>query len=206
MSIPIPYAMDYTSTVSGGVLKLVRCEGCGAEYVYRLEREATGGGTSVLFLDNEGAAARATSRDAEALHRKLDRGLDVVPCPGCGWYQAAMIPKARREHRRWMLTAGAGLTLGLLPVLFVGGVINSARRGDPLVPWPLFVGGMATLAALGVGLMLAKVYLSRRYDPNAQDAEARKRQGQQRAVLRADFERMVTQAGAPPSSAQSGNA
>jgi hypothetical protein len=81
MTIPIPYAMDYTSTMSGAVLKLVRCEHCGTEYVYKMQRMATGEGTSFLFLDNHGAADRAAARAEETLQRKLERGVDLVPCP-----------------------------------------------------------------------------------------------------------------------------
>src|SRR5262245_28452231 len=55
MFIPIPTGVDYTSTVTGSVLKQVRCEQCNLEYLYEMTRSARGEGTSLLFLDNEGA-------------------------------------------------------------------------------------------------------------------------------------------------------
>lgn len=188
MSIPIPYAMEYTSTMSGSVLKLVRCEQCVTEYVYQLQRTAEGQGTSFLFTDNEGASARASSRAEDALRRKLERGVDLVPCLACGWYQQEMIPRARREHRRWMLNVGACLTIGLLPVAIIGGIINSARFGEPAIPWPVFFGGLILLALIGIGLMLGKLISSRGYDPNDQDVEKRKQLGEGRAVLRSQLE------------------
>ncbi|HEX3150872.1 MAG TPA: hypothetical protein VHR66_22530 [Gemmataceae bacterium] len=188
MSIPIPYAMEYTSTMSGSVLKLVRCEQCETEYVYQLERTAEGQGTSFLFTDNEGASARASSRAEETLRRKLERGVDLVPCLACGWYQQDMIPRARREHRRWMFNVGACLTVGLIPVAIFGGIINAGRFGEPAIPWPVFVAILVVLATIGIGLMVAKFIGARTYDPNGQDVETRKQLGQARAVLRADLE------------------
>ena len=48
----------------------------------------------------------------------------------------------------------ACLTLGVLPVLFLVVIINSAARGDPPIPWPALLGGSAVVAAVGVGLMV----------------------------------------------------
>src|SRR5262245_23015334 len=125
MPIPIPYALDYNVTASGAVLKLVRCEHCTAEYIYKLERSATGSGTSLLFLDNTGAHDRASTEAASNLRGKLERGVDVVPCPACGWVQSNMTPKARRQQCRWMLNVGAtlavvGVVAGLLTALTNG--------------------------------------------------------------------------------------
>jgi hypothetical protein len=191
MVIPIPIGIDYTSTMSGAVLKFVRCEHCGTEYVYQLERTATGEGTSFLFSDNKGASARAASRAEDALRRKLERGVDLVPCPACGWYQQNMLPRARREHRRWMLNTGACLTIGLIPVALIGGLISAGQVGTPAIPWPVILAGLVVLAALGIGLMVGKFILARGYDPNSQDVETSKQLSQERAMLRDEFERLV---------------
>jgi hypothetical protein len=42
----IPIGIDYTSVQSGSVIKIVHCEGCKQDYVYKLERTATGEGMS----------------------------------------------------------------------------------------------------------------------------------------------------------------
>jgi len=56
----------------------------------------------------------------------LEIGIEVIPCPACGWYQSNMIPKARRRHRRWMVYVGQCLTIGLIPVAIIGGIINQS--------------------------------------------------------------------------------
>src|SRR6266478_3364166 len=55
-SVMIPSVTSYSATVSGAVPKLVQCESCNAEYVYQLERTASGLEISPLSLDNAGAS------------------------------------------------------------------------------------------------------------------------------------------------------
>jgi hypothetical protein len=191
MVIPIPVGTDYTSTASGAALKLVRCEQCATEYVYRMERTAIGSGTSFLFLDNHGAANRASANAQDALQGKLERGVDLVPCLVCGWYQKHMFPRARREHRRWMFYLGVCLSLGVLPIAFVGAVVNSMDRDEPPIPWPLFVAVVSLLVSVGFGFLITKFVTARRYDPNSQDVEQRKRLGKSRAMLREVLEQRL---------------
>ena len=92
MYIPIPYAMDYTATVGGSAVKLVACEQCQAEYIYRLQPVAVGSGTSLLFVDNQGVRGnRASSRAEGQLNQGRAGAVDLVPCPACG---------EREEHGR----------------------------------------------------------------------------------------------------------
>src|SRR2546423_1405680 len=66
--IPVPiFWSQYTATVQGRKLKFVPCENCSTEYVYLIEREAIGSGTSMYMLNNEGAASNATSAAGETL-------------------------------------------------------------------------------------------------------------------------------------------
>ena len=104
--IPVPVAMSYTAKVKGRQLKLVSCVQCSEEYVYALERAAQAEDTSILFLDNAGAKARAEAAAQAKLNAKLERECDVVPCPACGHIQPDMVKQARRLRHRWM---GMGL-------------------------------------------------------------------------------------------------
>jgi hypothetical protein len=125
----IPIEIPVSRTVSGAALKAVRCERCCARFVYRLERIASGGATSLLLLDLADAEARATERANWALQARLGRAVDPVPCPKCGWYQTHMISKARRERHRWMLTTGL--------VLLVVGIMAGIPAGiDSFGPVP----------------------------------------------------------------------
>jgi uncharacterized protein (TIGR03067 family) len=184
----------YEASASGAVVKSVRCESCHAEYVYQLERTVTGSATtSWFFFGRSGAIERASALAKVTLDHALQEGMDVVPCPACGWYQPDMIPEARRQHRRWMLHAGTGLLVGLIPVGLIAGLINGKVFGlnpgaDPVIAWPLFTAGLVFISLVGIALLIAKLVLASRYDPNREDSEARKRLGRSRAMLREEFE------------------
>jgi len=92
--IPIPvFWTKYTATLHGQVLKLVPCENCSTEYVYVLEREGSGVGTSVYMLNDDGAQGHARSAAEDTLQSYLENDFDPVPCPVCGHYQRYMFPK-----------------------------------------------------------------------------------------------------------------
>jgi hypothetical protein len=118
--------------------KVVFYEQCGRSYAYELKR--TGQGSADRF---NGGHSAAVAQAEENLSWALYVGIDLVPCPACGWYQRHMIPKARRLHRRWMVYVGQCLTIGLIPVAIIGGIVNHINReqGGASVPWPTFVCG-----------------------------------------------------------------
>jgi hypothetical protein len=107
-----------------------------------------------------------------------------------------MIPEARRQHRRWMLHAGTFLIGALIPVGLIAWFINSKffdlhPHGGPLIPWAVFVAGLALVALVGIGLVVGKLVLASRYDPNSDDSEARKQLGRSRAMLREEFDQQA---------------
>ena len=201
----IPIGMRYTATTKGAVLKAVSCEECGREYVYVLRRSASGMGSSPLFLDDHGARSRASGQAQALLRHRLQQGIDVVPCPACGRVQQHMVPKARRQYRRWMLNVGACLTLGLLPLGIVALSLNAVtmhaeemRRNEavsPPIPWAVLFILMAVVGLTGIGLMVGRFIVARRHEPNGQSIESRLRIGQARAMLRDDFEKMRREPG-----------
>src|SRR5437867_349294 len=96
MLIPIGApGRKYTATVTGQQTKLVACEKCGGEYVYVLKREGKGTGRSPMYLDNAGAAQRASKEAGDDLQRQLKEEDDPVPCPDCGWFQKTMVSDLR---------------------------------------------------------------------------------------------------------------
>ena len=100
----IPYGLEYTATTYGSVYKHVTCEHCAVEYSYEMYRFATGAGLSFLFLDGAGASERAQTKAENDLIRKLVRGVEVVPCPECGWVQSNMFRRARNQYGKWLST------------------------------------------------------------------------------------------------------
>jgi hypothetical protein len=194
----IPFAKDYTATVTGTVFKTVRCEKCQTEYAYPVTRTASDRGTGFLFLDDKGAMGRAEGGAKEALRRELDNAIEAVPCPGCGWYQATMIPLLQsrvcaslRSGGAWLL-AQSGLFLFLLCCFLADPKI-------PPDPIPVACGLIAavTLGAAGSAELISTARARARYDPNAGDAESRLQQARSKGVLRADLDRMLAEQSSP---------
>jgi hypothetical protein len=188
--VPIPYGLRYRATARGQVPKLVRCEECGLEYVYVLEGTAEGAGSSFLFLDNQGAQERSQAAAAAALCATLEGGYDVVPCPACGRIQEHMIPRARREHRRWMnkLALAAFIVGGILflPATIVGQLHEFAGGGPSWLPTAIW-SAIAVLGVTAVGLPLLRLALAKHYDPNRAPVDERRRLGAEIAVSKEEF-------------------
>jgi hypothetical protein len=204
MTIPTRYSMDYTSkllplvreytcTMAGAVVKLVYCDSCGAGYAYRMNRSVQEVEGSSFFLHNAEAEAGAASKAEAQLRGTLERSVDPVPCPACGWYQQNMLRSARREHRLGMLYTGLGLTIGVIAVALIGVVINALAGppGYPVISWHIFWGVLIAMGIPGIGLMAAKLVLAACYDPNTEDVETRKQIGQARVIPREEFEEMI---------------
>src|SRR5437879_562592 len=147
--VPIPYARSYYATARGRFPKLVQCEECGFEYVYFLTATAGGEGTSLFFLDNQGAKERA-HRSAEAkLADRLLSSVGVVPGPRCGQIQTHMLAEARRMHLSWMRAAW-------IPLLLVGMLLAMATgilRAEMVVS-DTVLNALWAVVALLVGLAL----------------------------------------------------
>jgi hypothetical protein len=181
----IPYAQSYTATVSARFPKIVHCQGCNLDYVYLIERTATGEGTSFLFLDNSGASQRAGKKAEAALRQKLENELDVVPCPQCGHLTPDMVAEAQRLRYRWLLITG----LVFLPITAILFVITMAM--DPFRNMPDTINRMWILTGISgllmIGLPILSLFLRKRYNPNADDLDGRLALGQSRAISLAQF-------------------
>lgn len=187
----IPIGTNYTATMSGRLPKLVKCTLCGIGYVYLLERTASGASMSFMFLDEEGARARAAAQAEEVLRKRLEREIDVVPCPACGHVQPEMIPQARKLRLRWLKIAGI-VFLPIAAILFVFAMVaaSSPRPAGGSTAELLWLA--TACAALCVpGLPMLKFALCYSYDPNAEDVEARKSLGQSRALTQEAFVKFI---------------
>jgi hypothetical protein len=98
------------ATAEGAAVKEVECELCGFHYVYRLQRTAEGIATRLFLTDQDATAQKAHAK----LQRMLEEDCDPVPCPTCGWYQAAMVLHIRRQRYHRLLRAGPVLLLTAL--------------------------------------------------------------------------------------------
>jgi hypothetical protein len=182
----------YTATVNGRVVKLVPCENCATEYVYVLEREGTGVGTSVYALNDDGARDNAASAAEESLREYLANDFDPVPCPVCGHYQRYMFPKLYETKSLW--SAAAKLVVLALGCLGAVSALcwsvtylqepNDHALARMVAAWSL----LAVLCLIGIGIAAIERSKARRFDPNLEDQQARIERGRSRAVTRAEFE------------------
>jgi len=152
MAVRIPVGNRYTASVTGSLWKPVVCAHCGCEYVYRMHRQATGQATSVLWLDNRGAAEQARSNAVAELHSQLGTGIDAVPCPDCGMYQDDMIQQLKGAARRsagrvaWSLGFVAA-SIGLIASVTMSGWPKTIVLLSVFCVWLYFVLRMVAHAA-----------------------------------------------------------
>ena len=159
---------EASAAVRGEVVKRVPCEKCGREYVYKMAR--TGYGRANVIL-NDYAQDVATNKADANLAAALERECEPVPCPGCGWYQPHMFPRARRLRHRWMSRLAVyGFPCSVLvaiPGLILWGYGEQNRPGSFV--WWLGALLLAVAAALLLALPVmpvVKFLVCRRYDPN----------------------------------------
>lgn len=197
----IPYAMTYTSSAKGRVTKTVTCESCKTKYVYVMERRSVNQATSMLFLDNRGASARADSQAKKSLRRKLKDDCDPVPCPVCGWYQSFMIPKARSLKWKWLMPVEIGL-IALDAYLFLASVAFGSRAMVRpnlmnIVTMLMVCGVFTVITGVAVALPVVKYHLFRDFDPNLEDQEARIAVGKSRAITAAALQKAQSENESP---------
>ncbi len=199
--IPIPIVWTkYTATMRGRVLKLVPCENCSTEYVYVLEREGEGVGTSVYLLNESGAEEHAESAAEDTLQQYLENDFDPVPYPICGHYQRYMFPKLYDGGSTWVLITKL-IAIVVVSLSGVGavywGVVYLQRQGDDaLVRLAVMSVLLAVFALFAFGLDAVERFQARRFDPNTEDQRARIEKGRRRAVTRAVFEARQREQGA----------
>jgi hypothetical protein len=170
-----PHSTGRSGAVARGqTTKVVHCEGCGQNYAYKLKR--TGRGSAPAKSPGQAV------QEAEAnLRWLLATEIEPIPCPACGRYQSHMIPEAQSRRARWMLYVGCCLTIGIVPVVVCSGLLTGFQ--EPTLP-----AALACVFALGIGMLVGKYMLSKNYDPNDGDDEARRRYGQYRAILLSEQE------------------
>ncbi|HXY18865.1 MAG TPA: hypothetical protein VEH83_02605 [Gemmatimonadales bacterium] len=146
MIIAVPTGSRFTATLKVKALIPVRCEHCGATFAYRTQQQVSGQARSALWLNQEGAKAKARERAAEAMEAALRRTAKPVPCPQCANYQATMVRKLR--GRRKTLGWGIGITAAIVWLIWTLVVWSNITGGFWLagLSWPQ---ALAALVAIG---------------------------------------------------------
>lgn len=184
----IPLVRDHTETVAGAALRSVTCEHCRAQFVYVLTREVSETAVGLMTVDQSARdAAKATAE--ENLDQQLAEGVDPVPCPRCGRYQAAMVEEIRQWKYTWMFLVGLlgfiapfGVFVYLIGIRFQFASLSSTA-------WTVIA--VATIVGpLFGGLMWwLRDWRARQFDPNADDLQDPWTISEARAMTREEFER-----------------
>lgn len=192
--IPIPvFWTQYTATMHGRVLKVVACENCLTEYVYIMERDASGVGTSVYMLNDEGAEGHAQSAAEDTLKSVLENDFDPVPCPACGHYQRYMFPKLQETKGMWVLVVTlAVIMIGCIAavsglkcsIAYLQGPSDDGFR-NMVTAWSLLL----LICLIGLGLSTFNKRKISRFNPNMTNQQARIAIGGSRAVTWAEFDK-----------------
>jgi hypothetical protein len=179
----ITFGKKYTATATAFAARSVHCEHCGERYLYDVPRDGEGKGTSLFFLDNEGACARANARAQRQAQRRVQKDIELVPCPTCGSFQKNMVALIRRRHWRWLKFLGVP---ALVVCLLSFGLLQVANQNQESLELIAISAG-----ALGVGLLSLRLLLASCHAPNAGNPEHRKQLGRTRAYRPADADRLV---------------
>lgn len=182
----IPIGQTSTATVTGRMCKFCQCEGFTTEYVYVVERTAQGSGSSLLFLDNDGARNRASERAEKNLEAELEKAVDTVACPKCGWLQAAMVAAEKGRRLGWCLWASIPLSVILLIVgLFILGSYTKKNSSTFFA-----FSGVVAVAGIAAGIVWRQ-----KHDPNEGHGGVgmihRERAQASKAILRTEYDELI---------------
>jgi hypothetical protein len=168
-------------------VKVVQCEQCACKYGYQAVRRAVGSGSSLYFLDNDGANSRAKNSARKQLAKKLARAVDPVGCPKCGWFQPEMVREIRRRTARGLIWF-AWISLIVFGVPAVG--ILLIHRGGVSSALGAWFSSLASLAILLPGCCFAMRFALQRvkYPNRAQSDSGALFPDAPRAILLSDAE------------------
>jgi hypothetical protein len=161
------YARKFESGVPGTRLIAVRCEKCRCEYFFKLARVGAGSAQAPYGIGTKRAARVADERARRDLEKRLERDTEIVPCPRCGWINDDMVSRYRLgRYRRWTMYAVWIALLGTILPLIVAWFLSigpAADRGS--VPYWM-IGGPAASVGLAALLLLSRIWLRKRIQPN----------------------------------------
>lgn len=188
------FGVDYTTTVTGSIIRLVRCEQCNYEYAYQMNRKIKGRALSPYAVNTNQAAALSERRAQKRLEYALRNSCDPVPCPACGWYQRDMIQRLKKLRLRWI----PKLAIAMIPLsVFVFVIVFSLlfNTAIPKEHHPVIAGLAVAGAWCVVGmLLLGRIILNQIYDPNSTSFDYRIAKGKAGALSKEQYQPLTTQA------------
>jgi hypothetical protein len=145
----------------------VECAKCGCEYFYQLTRIGSGRGVAPYGMGVEEAKRSANEGSQRDLEQRLTFEAELVPCPKCNWINDDLVEGYRRGQYGVLLgIAVLGGLIGTLTSLIFAWFISRGPAADrPALPYFLF-GGPTLFISSAVGLILLRIWLQSRIQPN----------------------------------------
>lgn len=123
--------MDFLSTtnveIEGVEVKGATCEKCEVRYHYVVVR--SGAGDNVGVIPTERGENTARSIADRRLEKALEKAVDLVACPSCGWFQGWMIRAKRMKILKITL-----LCSFLVPWPSLMSVVLYYKKNKPTAP------------------------------------------------------------------------
>lgn len=180
----------------GRTPKFVRCEDCGNDYVYMLERSVTAQG-STLLGDEASLRAQLEGEARNKLERVLAMECDPIPCPICGHIQKYMYREARRQRWLWSRLISRWC-LVLTPVFCLLALLGRSyhhkfeTNGSFTVMALLYVLSATTIAG-AILLPLVRWISNAMYDPNLVPLDRRLDYAKSNSWSRAEYEAILNE-------------
>ncbi len=164
MFIPV---VERSVTLAGECRKTFVCELCELPFEYDHRRHVVVKENFFSFsLTERSAFAKLRSRAEKKLESRLQRELEIVPCPRCGWVQSAMTAYRRRTAFSVLKTLSYVSVFGGIGMSAVFWVVAFKDRIAEPGYW-FFASMFAQLGIFGtIALWLLRRLLLRSTDPN----------------------------------------
>jgi len=144
------YAGKYfTSAVTVAKLIDVTCEKCDCAYRYQLVRRGKGAASAPYYIGMESGRRRAQANACQDAAKKLERGIEPVACPDCGWVQSNMVAEMRRRAGRWLIPVGVISLVVTAAITFIATIVATEAFHRPL----LKMDGQHAVAILSIAII-----------------------------------------------------
>lgn len=156
-----------SATLIGRQTKHATCEKCQTRFRYELTRFGTGLGEAPFFLGQASAAASAQAEARRHLQERLEREVELVPCPKCGWVNVDVIKTYRkRKYRHLPWLSSVIVVAGFFAALFLGASLARVLGGRSDAPWIARLVLLVVCLSSPAWIFLLRSGLRRRINPN----------------------------------------
>jgi hypothetical protein len=185
------HRFDDYGTLKRTVFVDLVCEQCSHCYGHAMTRTRRAIGDRYVWQSREKYREKWLAQARRELEVKLARGVEVVPCPRCGWFQARMLSRAREERypsTSWPALSAFVLAMIALAGLFVLWELEKAFRLNWVNAWISLSATFGLMVCCGGLCILREALRARKYDPNSAPQEERIEMGLQRSLSWEQFQ------------------